>query len=48
MLDISTIPVDAPLRVIIGAGQQAWPGWIATQGDELNLLRRDQWEFTIR
>jgi len=44
MLDIAAVPADAPLRIIIGAGAQAWPGWIATQGDELNLLRRDQWE----
>jgi predicted SAM-dependent methyltransferase len=26
------------LNVIIGAGEQRWDGWIATQQDELNLL----------
>jgi predicted SAM-dependent methyltransferase len=43
MLNRSDIPLTEPLRVIIGAGQQAWLGWIATQGDELNLLQREQW-----
>lgn len=47
MLDLGTVPVDAPLRVIIGAGSQSWPGWIATQGDALNLLRPDQWRDTF-
>ena len=44
MQNISLLPIDAQLRISIGAGNQAWPGWIATQGNELNLLRRDQWE----
>lgn len=26
------------LRVIIGAGEQRWPGWVATQRNELDLL----------
>ncbi len=43
MLDISAIPHDAPLRVIIGAGNQSWPGWIATQKEQLDLSRRDDW-----
>jgi predicted SAM-dependent methyltransferase len=43
MFSVSDIPLAEPLRVIIGAGQQAWPGWIATQGDELNLLQSEQW-----
>ncbi len=42
--DLRRLSTFDPLRIIIGAGNQAWPGWIATQGDELNLLRRDQWE----
>ena len=44
MQNISLLPIDAQLRIGIGAGNQAWPGWIASQGNELNLLRRDQWE----
>jgi len=43
VFDVSDIPADAPLRVIIGAGAQMWPGWMTTQGDRLNVLRRDQW-----
>ena len=43
MIDVSHVPATDPLRVLIGAGEQRWPGWIATQGDELDLLRRDDW-----
>lgn len=35
---------DPPLRVIIGAGQQAYDGWIATQKEQLDLLDRTTWE----
>ena len=31
------------VKVIIGAGKQAWDGWIPTQGDELNLLEESTW-----
>ncbi len=31
------------MKVIIGAGSQNWKGWIATQGDELNLLDESTW-----
>lgn len=31
------------MKVIIGAGQQTWEGWIPTQGDELNLLEESTW-----
>lgn len=31
-------------KIIIGAGNQRWDGWIATQGDELNLLDERTWE----
>lgn len=43
MIDISHAPSREPLRVLIGAGEQSWPGWIATQGEQLNLLRREDW-----
>lgn len=33
-----------PLRVIIGAGQQTYAGWIATQKEQLDLLDRTTWE----
>lgn len=32
------------LRVIIGAGDQAWDGWVATHRGQLDLLRRSTWE----
>ena len=31
------------MKVIIGAGEQRWNEWIATQGEELNLLDEDSW-----
>ncbi|GGO34408.1 class I SAM-dependent methyltransferase [Deinococcus humi] len=32
-----------PLRVIIGAGEQRWDGWIPTQQEQLDLLDRTSW-----
>ena len=43
MLNISHIPVGQPLKIILGAGQQTYPGWIPTQKEQLNLLCRDDW-----
>jgi predicted SAM-dependent methyltransferase len=43
MIDLSALPPDAPLRIIIGAGEQRWDGWIATHREQLDLLRRDEW-----
>ncbi len=43
-LDFSAILLDQPLRVIIGAGTQAWPGWILTQREDLDLRSRDTWD----
>ncbi|CAM3572089.1 class I SAM-dependent methyltransferase [Deinococcus frigens] len=34
---------DEPLRVIIGAGEQRWDGWIPTQREQLDLLDRATW-----
>jgi predicted SAM-dependent methyltransferase len=33
-----------PLKVIIGAGDQRWPGWVATQKEQLDLLKPADWE----
>jgi predicted SAM-dependent methyltransferase len=33
----------SPLRVIIGAGEQRWAGWIATHRDQLDLCDRSTW-----
>ncbi|KAB8140850.1 hypothetical protein F8S13_21615 [Chloroflexia bacterium SDU3-3] len=32
------------LRVIIGAGEQRYAGWVPTQREQLDLLRRETWE----
>jgi predicted SAM-dependent methyltransferase len=32
------------LRVIIGAGDQRWPGWVATQREQLDLLDETSFE----
>jgi predicted SAM-dependent methyltransferase len=44
MIDISHIPPEQPLKIIIGAGQQSYEGWIATHKEQLDLLRREDWE----
>ena len=41
MIDISSISSDQPVRIIIGAGDQRWPGWIPTQKEDLDLLNPD-------
>ena len=43
MIDIRTIPADEPVKLIIGAGSQMYPGWIPTQKEDLNLLNRQDW-----
>lgn len=47
-LDISGIPETGPLRIIIGAGTQAWPGWIATQQAQLDLCKPEDWEAVFQ
>jgi len=32
------------LKVILGAGEQAWPGWVPTQQEQLDLLSRPSFE----
>jgi len=32
-----------PRKIIIGAGNQRWPGWQPTQQEDLDLLRRRTW-----
>lgn len=31
------------MRVILGAGESQYPGWISTQEDELNVLNTEDW-----
>lgn len=40
---LAKTPPDQPVRVIIGAGDQAWDGWIATGRDDLDLTRPGDW-----
>ena len=47
MIDISHVPASEPIRVIIGASSQSYPGWIQTQEQELNLLDRTDWELSF-
>lgn len=48
MIDIRMIPPDQPVRIIIGAGEQRWPGWIPTGREQLDLLRDEDWEESFR
>ncbi|MEF2279481.1 hypothetical protein V3W47_14355 [Deinococcus sp. YIM 134068] len=36
-------PEETNLRVILGAGEQRWDGWIPTQREDLDLLDRSTW-----
>ncbi len=35
---------ETPLRVVIGAGDQKWAGWVATQQTELDLLQPETFD----
>ncbi len=48
MIDIQSIPAEKPVRIIIGAGDQRWPGWIHTQKEELDLQNPKGWENSFR
>jgi predicted SAM-dependent methyltransferase len=48
MINISQIPLSMPIHIIIGAGDQRWPGWIPTQRDELDLLCPEDWELSFQ
>jgi predicted SAM-dependent methyltransferase len=44
MIDFCFVSDSEPLKVIIGARDQRWPGWIATQKEQLDLLKPAAWE----
>lgn len=48
MIDIRSISSDKMVRIIIGAGDQHWPGWIPTQKEKLDLLNPEDWENSFR
>lgn len=43
MIDVNHVSASQPLKIILGAGEQTYPGWIPTQKEQLNLLDRDDW-----
>ena len=48
MIDISMISIFEPVRIIIGAGDQRWPGWIPSNKKELDLLQPEDWEISFK
>lgn len=47
MIDLTHIPATEPLRIIIGAGEQRWDGWVPTDREQLDLLDRRCWEASF-
>lgn len=45
---INVEEITEPIRIIVGASSQSYPGWIQTQEDELNLLSRSDWETSFK
>lgn len=43
MVNVDGVPHGEPLRVVIGAGDQAYAGWISTGKDQLDLRRPLDW-----
>lgn len=48
MIDFKTYPEHQPLRIIIGAGEQKYEGWIATNQEDLDLLKPEMWQTCFR
>ncbi len=44
MLDFNAYPNNEPLRIIIGAGGQAYDGWVSTNREDLDLLCPEDWK----
>jgi predicted SAM-dependent methyltransferase len=47
MIDIGHLQPGVPIRIIVGASLQSYPGWISTQEEDLNLLKREDWELSF-
>jgi len=47
MIHVGSITRDQPVRIIIGAGSQRWPGWIPTAKEDLDLLCPADWEASF-
>ena len=39
---------QARVRIIVGAGDDGYEGWIATNKDRLDLLRDDDWAYLFQ
>jgi len=48
MIDISHLQPGEPIRIIVGASSQSYLGWISTQEEDLNLLKREDWELSFK
>jgi predicted SAM-dependent methyltransferase len=48
MIDISHVEPDEKIKIIVGAFSQLYAGWIPTQEQDLNLLRRQDWELSFK
>ena len=48
MIDFSTVSESEPLKIIIGAGEQSWSGWIPTQKEQLDLLNPTTWDLSFQ
>jgi len=48
MINFNKEELVEPIRIIVGATSQSYPGWIQTQEDELNLLSRSDWESSFQ
>lgn len=43
MLDLSKYNQNTSLKIVIGAGEQKYDGWISTQKDDLDLTNEEHW-----
>ena len=48
MINISHIKDKDPIKIIIGASSQSYPGWIQTQRAQLDLLKKQDWELSFK
>lgn len=47
MIDFNLYKQTEPLQVILGAGTQAYDGWISTNKEELDLLCPQDWQLSF-
>jgi len=45
MIDVSQI--SGPIKIVVGAGPYERPGWVLTQHEQLDLLKREDWEVSF-